>query len=248
MSYELKKSLDTVLDFLPDEKQTLLIVDDEDNNLQLLKRTFRGKYNILMAHNGLEALEAFDKCMRANGYPYALAYGTLLGAMREHNFIPHDDDLDLSMWIDDYDENLAQHIAGYGFVHKLTFLVDDGKTARQDTFTYKGVMVDISYMYRQGDDEAYQCWFALQPGCSTREESIEKFGGLLPKKLTIPYCRENEEIDFLGLKVFVPSNAIEVLQYRYGATWQTPIPYYREMPPAVSLWSEKVGVMTVHNS
>ena len=57
MSYELKKSLDTVLDFLPDEKQTLLIVDDEENNLQLLKRTFRGKYNILIAHNGLEALD-----------------------------------------------------------------------------------------------------------------------------------------------------------------------------------------------
>lgn len=56
-SCELKESLDVVLNFAKDEKKTVLIVDDEENNLQLLKRTFRGKYNILTAHNGIEALE-----------------------------------------------------------------------------------------------------------------------------------------------------------------------------------------------
>jgi len=38
-------------------EHTILIVDDEINNLQLLKRTFRNKYNILTASNGLEGLE-----------------------------------------------------------------------------------------------------------------------------------------------------------------------------------------------
>lgn len=56
-SCELKESLDVVLNFAQDEKKTVLIVDDEENNLQLLKRTFRGKYNLLTAHNGIEALE-----------------------------------------------------------------------------------------------------------------------------------------------------------------------------------------------
>ena len=56
-SCELKESLEIVLNFAQDEKKTVLLVDDEENNLQLLKRTFRGKYNLLTAHNGLEALE-----------------------------------------------------------------------------------------------------------------------------------------------------------------------------------------------
>lgn len=56
-SCELKESLEVVLNLSRDEKHTILIVDDEENNLQLLKRTFRGSYNILTAHNGLEALE-----------------------------------------------------------------------------------------------------------------------------------------------------------------------------------------------
>ncbi len=38
---------------------TILLVDDEINNLQLLKRTFHRKYKILTASNGLEGLEVF---------------------------------------------------------------------------------------------------------------------------------------------------------------------------------------------
>ena len=56
-SCELKESLEVVLNFAKEDKHTILIVDDEINNLQLLKRTFRGQYNILTATNGLEALE-----------------------------------------------------------------------------------------------------------------------------------------------------------------------------------------------
>lgn len=39
------------------KEHTILIVDDEINNIQLLKRTFRGKYKILTATNGLEGLQ-----------------------------------------------------------------------------------------------------------------------------------------------------------------------------------------------
>lgn len=56
--YEFNESLDIVLSFLNTHgTHTILIVDDEINNLQLLKRTFRGQYNILTASNGLEALD-----------------------------------------------------------------------------------------------------------------------------------------------------------------------------------------------
>lgn len=56
-SCELKESLDVVLNFQHEEKPTVLIVDDEDNNIQLLKRTLRGQYNLLTANDGMQALE-----------------------------------------------------------------------------------------------------------------------------------------------------------------------------------------------
>lgn len=58
--YELKEGLDTVLNLSEDKKHTILIVDDEINNIQLLKRTFRGTYNILTASNGKEALDVVN--------------------------------------------------------------------------------------------------------------------------------------------------------------------------------------------
>lgn len=42
-------------------KYTILAVDDEQNNLSLMKRTLRGDYNILLATNGEEALEILEK-------------------------------------------------------------------------------------------------------------------------------------------------------------------------------------------
>ena len=53
---ELKESLDVVLNFQQEEKPTILIVDDEENNLQLLKRTFRSQYNLLTASVTISAL------------------------------------------------------------------------------------------------------------------------------------------------------------------------------------------------
>lgn len=55
---QLQNCIDTFInnDIL-DSKPTILLVDDEINNLQLLKRTFRGLYNIVTASNGFEALD-----------------------------------------------------------------------------------------------------------------------------------------------------------------------------------------------
>lgn len=58
----LKDSIDTFINNdMANVKPTILIVDDEINNLQLLKRTFRGSYNILTASNGYEALDVVAK-------------------------------------------------------------------------------------------------------------------------------------------------------------------------------------------
>lgn len=55
------KSLGAILQIDPKiEKHTILLVDDEINNLQLLRRTLRHDYNIMTASNGKEALEIVE--------------------------------------------------------------------------------------------------------------------------------------------------------------------------------------------
>lgn len=49
-------------------------------------------------------LEVFEDFCKANQLRYFLAFGTCLGAVRHHKFIPWDDDLDISMPRDDYEK------------------------------------------------------------------------------------------------------------------------------------------------
>ena len=62
----------------------------------------------------LEILRVIADICEAQGLRYALIYGTLIGAVRHHDYIPWDDDVDIMMPRPDYDKLLAYldaHIA-----------------------------------------------------------------------------------------------------------------------------------------
>ena len=52
----------------------------------------------------LDVLIQVDKICEEHQLKYAIAYGTLLGAVRHHGYIPWDDDVDIIMPRDDYDK------------------------------------------------------------------------------------------------------------------------------------------------
>jgi len=59
---EISNSLHKLLEYKQrQEKHTILLVDDEINNIQLLTRTLRKEYNILTASNGVEAIKVVEE-------------------------------------------------------------------------------------------------------------------------------------------------------------------------------------------
>ena len=52
----------------------------------------------------VKTLESIDRCCRENNLKYSLCWGTMIGAIRHHGFIPWDDDFDMIMPRDSYDK------------------------------------------------------------------------------------------------------------------------------------------------
>lgn len=65
----------------------------------------------------LEILNDVDKACRENGIQYFAEWGTLLGAVRHHGFIPWDDDMDICMKRPDYNRflQIAEQIMPDGY-------------------------------------------------------------------------------------------------------------------------------------
>ena len=64
----------------------------------------------------LEILHTIAEICESQQLRYALIYGTLIGAVRHHGYIPWDDDVDIMMPRPDYDKLLAylkNHIQEY---------------------------------------------------------------------------------------------------------------------------------------
>ena len=58
-----------------------------------------------------DMLCAIDDACRKEGVSWSLGGGTMLGAVRHHDFIPWDDDADICLWRGDYPDETTVKVA-----------------------------------------------------------------------------------------------------------------------------------------
>ncbi len=78
---------------------TEAVLNKEKSQLALRGNTYLWRIQQIQ----LELLVEFDRICRKHGLRYNISFGTLLGAVRHKGFIPWDDDIDVTMPVEDYD-------------------------------------------------------------------------------------------------------------------------------------------------
>lgn len=147
-----------------------------------------------------QALCDVDDLLSREGVRYFLGFGTLLGFIREGNFLSHDKDIDICL----FDENAVDKIISK-FAPQASF---SPKNLLRASFTHdNGIAVDLFIHHKEKE--------RLVTGLdNTAERFVWKF---TPFELT--------EREFLGRTFLIPENYQTYLQELYG-DWKTPDPEF----------------------
>ena len=176
---------------------TILI---DGNPFEFEERPWVGQGKIFDRENAKYALSTLRDTLAENGTKFLLNFGTLLGAVREHYFIGHDNDIDVAI----YEKELPL------FLRAIPKLYDKGvKLCRFHdgiiySFIYKDVLIDVDVYLTTQFPYKYRYW-----------KLVNKY---FPKF----YVEESEKIEFIGELFDVPKNPERFVEYMYGKNWRIP--------------------------
>lgn len=145
--------------------------------------------------NLLDFKEILDK----NNVNFLLMHGTLLGAIREQDFINHDIDIDTCTL---EEEKLVEAIPE---LSKAELKLCRYEKNVIYSFIRDGVYIDVYIVNKlQGLISPFY---------------VKYLWHIIPRK----YFRNTKKISFLGKKFRIPNHSIKLLEFWYGQDWRSPV-------------------------
>lgn len=171
-------------------------------------------WKLIDKEKAFENLCLFKEIADRNSFKFFLAYGTMLGAVREKDFIAHDEDIDLGA--DFQDVNL--------FLAMLFELREHGfEVARWDDRGLISVIRNNEYI-----DVYFFTDFS--------DKLLINCGEPLPRK----FFDNRAKMMFKGVEFDAPADINGVLEYWYGKDWRTPAQWLDYKAPKWRIWVFKI--------
>lgn len=192
----------------------------------LLNRVYRaGADEVLCkARLALEGINAF----------FWLDFGTLLGAIREGDFIKHDLDVDIAMRLSDYSSDIDKAMINAGFKKTFQFEIEEGSKGLEQSYEYRGAKIDI--FYYQFEEKRMWTYIYDSEGVSCDQ--------LKPIAQYFPY-NGFDYMNFKGAKYNIPKYPDKYLAFHYGDDFLVPNKTWDYKKDALNTKEEKSlkGVM-----
>ena len=149
-----------------------------------------------MAKNLLDFKEAMDRF----AIPFVFIFGTLLGVIREGDFISYDTDVDVACFAPDHRRmgGVIKELRDKGF-----YIPDRNACPLHDHFFIR-------------DGEKIEVWWFDRIDKEYIYDDIVRYPDY--------YFASLEDVDFLNTKFKVPNNPKAFLEYTYGIEWTKPNP------------------------
>jgi hypothetical protein len=183
----------------------------------------------MSSDNALRNLVDIAAALDAKDIQYYLSNGTLLGAVREGQFIRHDYDTDLTVLADSFDPGVLLDLRRCGFsLGKCLGFPDDGMYLQ---LTRTDVLTDLFLLYPR-DSRMYVSAYS-----DFRGGTAKWIDYLIPKL-------DYGWMEFMGHQFRVPKEPEELLRCEYGDSWRTPDKnwHYAVDPPNAAPRPERLDV------
>ncbi len=190
-------------------EHTILIVDDEINNLQLLKRTFRNKYKIITASNGLEGLETLKSnlneiCLIVSDHKMPIMEGTKF--LEEANKIAPDvikilltGFSDIEIITDAVNKcNLFQYVLKPFNPDELQEAVKNGLDKFDLVSSKSLILKDLKELFYKTIKSIASALDAKDPYTHGHSMRVTLYSIILAKELKVPF-NQLEQIEMAGL-------------------------------------------------
>ncbi|MEG7862597.1 LicD family protein [Bacillus mobilis] len=169
---------------------------------------------------GVECLLIIREIFKAHNQEFWLDYGTLLGAIREKDFISHDLDMDIGTFniSEQKKEEIEESLKNKGIIKIKEFRVNNN--IAEQTFVYKDAYVDIFY-YHESIDKKVWCYFFEET------DRIERIYSSDEEEIVIGWRAKTatstllgiENLEFKGEIFPVPSNYEQYVIENYGPNY-----------------------------
>ncbi|MDK0574921.1 LicD family protein [Clostridium perfringens] len=165
-----------------------------------------------------DALYKFTESMNKSKYSYWIEFGTLLGAIREKKILSHDNDIDVAMYIDNWDKNLEGYLGKNGFELVKRARLLSGELI-EETYKFDNAHIDIFYVYKNKENFIiydYQTINNMSPN-----ECIKRYGGLSVFKNVFSKF-EIVKFQYSIFNTYIPENYDIHLKEIYGDNYMIP--------------------------
>lgn len=185
---------------------------------EISKKLF-GKYlykykNYKFKKEAIKGLIAFKNVLDTEKIEYWLEFGTLLGAIRDKDFIKHDFDIDFGCFPFEKSKNFKNILQKNNFKLIRKVYLKNKNILSEETYNYKDKFnIDLFYFYTENDKYIFYD-FSGKENLSFNE-TIKKLGGLLCYKNTINKFKL-KKYNFKNIEFNIPEDYKKHLSELYG--------------------------------